>query len=90
MKADARVYCSFVYVAPSPATLAGGAQQCTKSVLFTVVPQVWEKAGARGLFRGVTPSLVRAFLVSGSRFTAFEAAMTAITGAEDCAQRSRT
>lgn len=34
--------------------------------------QLWRDTGVRGLFRGVTPSVLRAFLVSGSRFTAFE------------------
>jgi hypothetical protein len=36
------------------------------------LPQLWRDTGVRGLFRGVTPSVLRAFLVSGSRFTAFE------------------
>ena len=35
----------------------------------------------RGLFRGVLPSVLRAFLVSGSRFSAYEAALELMRGA---------
>lgn len=38
------------------------------------------KSGVRGLYSGVTPSLLRAFLVSGSRFSAYELAMYAMHG----------
>ena len=37
--------------------------------------QLWRTNGVRGLFRGVTPSVLRAFLVSGSRFSAYEGAL---------------
>jgi len=40
--------------------------------LIPLERQLWRATGVRGLFRGVTPSVLRAFLVSGSRFTAFE------------------
>jgi solute carrier family 25 (mitochondrial carnitine/acylcarnitine transporter), member 20/29 len=39
--------------------------------------------GIRGLYSGVTPSIVRAFLVSGSRFTAYEAALWFLRGGRD-------
>jgi hypothetical protein len=37
--------------------------------------QMWRSTGVRGLFRGVLPSVLRAFLVSGSRFSAYESAL---------------
>ena len=39
-----------------------------------------EGGGWRGLYRGATPSVARAFLVSGSRFTAFEATHALLGG----------
>jgi len=36
------------------------------------------KKGVRGLYRGVTPSIIRAFLVSGTRFSAYEATIWAL------------
>jgi solute carrier family 25 (mitochondrial carnitine/acylcarnitine transporter), member 20/29 len=36
--------------------------------------------GIRGLYAGVTPSLARAFLVSGSRFSAYEGALWLVRG----------
>jgi hypothetical protein len=38
-------------------------------------PQLWRTTGVRGLFRGVLPSVLRAFIVSGSRFSAYEGAL---------------
>ncbi len=37
--------------------------------------QLWRTTGVRGLFRGVGPSVLRAFLVSGSRFSAYESVL---------------
>lgn len=37
--------------------------------------KILRERGMRGLYSGVTPSLLRAFLVSGSRFSAYEFAM---------------
>jgi solute carrier family 25 (mitochondrial carnitine/acylcarnitine transporter), member 20/29 len=39
--------------------------------------------GIKGLYSGVAPSIVRAFLVSGSRFTAYEAALWLLRGGRD-------
>jgi hypothetical protein len=39
--------------------------------------------GIRGLYSGVTPSIARAFLVSGSRFSAYEGALWMIRGGRD-------
>eukprot|EP00590_Aulacoseira_subarctica_P003507 CAMPEP_0172433498 /NCGR_PEP_ID=MMETSP1064-20121228/68398_1 /TAXON_ID=202472 /ORGANISM="Aulacoseira subarctica , Strain CCAP 1002/5" /LENGTH=291 /DNA_ID=CAMNT_0013181443 /DNA_START=38 /DNA_END=913 /DNA_ORIENTATION=- len=53
-------------------------QQKTKT--FAIAQSLWKTKGFRGLFSGVTPSIVRAFLVSGSRFSAYEFAMRLLTG----------
>jgi hypothetical protein len=39
-----------------------------------------ETKGVRGLYSGVTPSIIRAFLVSGSRFSAYEGALWLLRG----------
>jgi solute carrier family 25 carnitine/acylcarnitine transporter 20/29 len=38
------------------------------------------RKGIIGFYSGVTPSIVRAFLVSASRFSAYEVAISLITG----------
>ena len=46
----------------------------------------WEllnKKGVLGLYRGVGPSIARAFLVSGSRFSAYEGALWLLRGGRD-------
>jgi solute carrier family 25 (mitochondrial carnitine/acylcarnitine transporter), member 20/29 len=45
-----------------------------------VYRQLWATKGIQGLYAGVTPSLVRAFLVSGSRFSAYEFALWVLRG----------
>jgi solute carrier family 25 (mitochondrial carnitine/acylcarnitine transporter), member 20/29 len=47
-----------------------------RQVLF----QLLATKGIRGLYAGVTPSLMRAFLVSGSRFSAYEGALWLVRG----------
>ena len=42
---------------------------------FAVARDLVKKRGLAGFFVGVGPSLIRAFLVSGSRFSAYEGAM---------------
>jgi len=37
--------------------------------------KLWRNKGLKGLYSGVTPTLLRAFLVSGSRFSAYEFAL---------------
>jgi hypothetical protein len=37
--------------------------------------QLWARTGVRGLYKGILPSVLRAFLVSGSRFSAYEAVL---------------
>lgn len=39
--------------------------------------------GIRGLYSGVSPSIMRAFLVSGSRFSAYESALWLLRGGRD-------
>ena len=41
---------------------------------------VQSSAGIRGLYAGVVPSVVRAFLVSASRFSAYETALYFLRG----------
>jgi len=43
-----------------------------------VAKKLWNSKGLVGLYAGVTPSIVRAFLVSGSRFSAYESALWAL------------
>ena len=51
--------------------------------ILTVGRMILEKRGVAGLYSGMTPSLIRAFLVSGSRFTAFEIAVSAVRSGEE-------
>lgn len=48
-----------------------------------VMKELMKTRGIRGLYSGVTPSIVRAFLVSGSRFSAYEAALWLLRGGRD-------
>ena len=38
----------------------------------SVVAELWKKRGIRAFYSGLTPSITRAFIVSSSRFSAFE------------------
>jgi solute carrier family 25 (mitochondrial carnitine/acylcarnitine transporter), member 20/29 len=49
----------------------------------TVFRTLLVERGIKGLYSGVAPSIVRAFLVSGSRFTAYEAALWFLRGGRD-------
>jgi solute carrier family 25 (mitochondrial carnitine/acylcarnitine transporter), member 20/29 len=52
-------------------------------ILLSATQVFWnllETKGVRGLYAGVTPSLARAFLVSGSRFSAYEGALWLLRG----------
>ena len=40
-----------------------------------VAKSLWKTKGFKSLYSGVTPTLIRAFLVSGSRFSAYEFAL---------------
>ena len=40
-----------------------------------VARMLWQNKGIRGLYSGITPTVFRAFLVSGSRFSAYEFAL---------------
>lgn len=53
----------------------------TKS--WQVFTNLMKERGIRGLYSGVTPSIVRAFLVSGSRFSAYEGALWLLRGGRD-------
>ena len=45
-----------------------------------VFKELMENRGIRALYRGVTPTILRAFLVSGSRFSAYETALWLLRG----------
>jgi solute carrier family 25 carnitine/acylcarnitine transporter 20/29 len=45
-----------------------------------VFKELMKTRGIRGLYSGVSPSIMRAFLVSGSRFSAYEAALWLLRG----------
>jgi solute carrier family 25 carnitine/acylcarnitine transporter 20/29 len=47
---------------------------------WRVFANLIRERGVRGLFSGVTPSIARAFLVSGSRFSAYEGAIWLLRG----------
>lgn len=48
-----------------------------------VFGDLMREKGVRGLYAGVAPSLTRAFLVSGSRFSAYEGALWLLRGGRD-------
>ena len=49
----------------------------------SVFRDLMRSQGLRGLYSGVTPSIFRAFLVSGSRFSAYELALYLLRGGRD-------
>jgi solute carrier family 25 carnitine/acylcarnitine transporter 20/29 len=50
---------------------------------WRVLRDLLQQKGVRGLYAGVAPSLIRAFLVSGSRFSAYEGALWLLRGGRD-------
>lgn len=50
---------------------------------FSVFTFLIKEKGVRRLYAGVAPSIVRAFLVSGSRFSAYEGALWLLRGGRD-------
>jgi solute carrier family 25 carnitine/acylcarnitine transporter 20/29 len=60
-------------------TLLGNSEVHRKTA-FEIAKLLWKERGVVGLYAGVTPSIIRAFLVSGVRFSAFECAMYVLTG----------
>lgn len=48
-----------------------------------VTMELLKTKGVRGLYSGVSPSIMRAFLVSGSRFSAYEGALWLMRGGRD-------
>lgn len=48
-----------------------------------VVKELMKTKGVRGLYSGVAPSILRAFLVSGSRFSAYETTLWLLRGGRD-------
>jgi hypothetical protein len=78
------------------ATASVGAAAAPLSAPWVAAPRpsAWAVArtlvaarGVRGLYSGLAPSLARAFVVSGSRFSAFEAARWALTETRPCEAR---
>lgn len=59
----------------SESAATGSGRKAPTSIL-AVGLDILKKRGITGLYSGMTPSLIRAFLVSGSRFTAFEIAVS--------------
>jgi len=55
----------------------------TRIGAIQVLQNLLRTKGIRGLYAGVAPSIVRAFLVSGSRFSAYECALWMIRGGRD-------
>jgi len=55
----------------------------TKRGAYQVFAGLMKTRGVRGLYSGVMPSIIRAFLVSGSRFTAYESALWLLRGGRD-------
>ena len=53
-----------------------------------VFRQLVATRGLRGLYAGVTPSILRAFLVSGTRFSAYETTLWLLRGGRDMHQDS--
>jgi solute carrier family 25 carnitine/acylcarnitine transporter 20/29 len=54
---------------------------------WRVFTDLLQQKGVRGLYSGVAPSLIRAFLVSGSRFSAYEGALWLLRGGRDAPGR---
>lgn len=54
-------------------------QRGTISIGYTV----WKTVGIRGFYRGIAPSMIRSFFVSGSRFSAYEFAYETLTWMEN-------
>jgi solute carrier family 25 (mitochondrial carnitine/acylcarnitine transporter), member 20/29 len=51
--------------------------------VYQIFVQLIQQKGIGGLYTGVTPSIVRAFVVSGSRFSAYEGALWILRGGRD-------
>jgi solute carrier family 25 carnitine/acylcarnitine transporter 20/29 len=54
-----------------------------RKTAWQVFLRLIQTKGIKGLYAGVIPSIVRAFLVSGSRFTAYETALWQLRGGRD-------
>jgi solute carrier family 25 carnitine/acylcarnitine transporter 20/29 len=65
------------------AGLQGQALPPTKGA-YTVFKELMKVRGVRGLYSGASASIARAFLVSGSRFSAYESAIWLIRGGRHC------
>lgn len=53
---------------------------------YHVAVDLWKTKGIAGLYAGVSPSIARAFLVSGSRFSAYEFALWMLKKSRDAAE----
>ena len=63
--------------------LTNNKQAYPTKTAWQVFAHLMHTKGIRGLYAGVTPSIVRAFLVSGTRFTAYETALWLMRGGRD-------
>ena len=68
----------YVWWVSGTQTRDGRAAAMVQPAAITVARDLVKTRGVAGLYAGVGPSVLRAFLVSGSRFTAYEFAMSHI------------
>jgi hypothetical protein len=59
------------------------ARNVQRKTAVAIAESLFRERGLIGLYSGVTPSIVRAFLVSGVRFSAYEFAIKLLTGRPD-------
>lgn len=57
-----------------------GNRGAPRKTALEIAKSLWKERGIIGLYSGVTPSIIRAFLVSGVRFSAFEFALYHLSG----------
>mmetsp|Transcript_18246 Transcript_18246/g.23512 ORF Transcript_18246/g.23512 Transcript_18246/m.23512 type:complete len:297 (+) Transcript_18246:64-954(+) len=60
-----------------------GSDLSNKKGSFRVIQHLVSTKGVMGLYSGVAPSIIRAFLVSGSRFSAYEFALWMLRGGRE-------
>jgi solute carrier family 25 carnitine/acylcarnitine transporter 20/29 len=65
------------------ANIQGKALVSTKTTILDAAREIWKAKGIGGFYSGIGPSVTRAFIVSSTRFSAFEFAMKMLSLAED-------
>lgn len=46
--------------------------------IMEATKEIWQKRGIRGFYSGIGPSVTRAFIVSSTRFSAYEFALSVL------------